>query len=284
MSKRKKGKERQVVPEPEPEPGSDEDEARPAKRLKASDARNRSGKNQHATVHESIELSISKQLLICILAPLEEIADRLRDYHTNNPTFKYKDYIVALMQDHGIKIGRSKVAAYLTQLGLSTSSRGNHIPEAEQTQIVLDELAKDPPQSRGPRVVKEVLNLAGHKIGRNTISAVMHDFQEDGFDKRNPKKGKKIVRTPLTSVGPHEEWSMDGHDKLNVAGFGVYEIRDKWGTKFLYYLALTRFTRPIVAPIRPRGRPARPFVVPILTPPKLLCHCRMRSRSEIQGR
>ncbi|KAF8187050.1 hypothetical protein K438DRAFT_1835559 [Mycena galopus ATCC 62051] len=273
MSKRKKGKERQVVPEPEPEPGL-------AKRLKASDARNRSGKNQHATV-----------------PPLEEIADRLRDYHTNSPTFKYKDYIVALMQDHGIKIGRSKVAAYLTQLGLSTSSRGNHMPEAEQTQIVLDELAKDPHQSRGPRVVKEVLNLAGHKIGRNTISAVMHDFEEDGFDKRNPKKGKKIVRTPLTSVGPHEEWSMDGHDKLDVAGFGVYGIRDKWGIKFLHYrvlpsnryavvvgVALTRFTRPIVAPIRPRGRPARPFVVPILTPPKLLCHCRMRSRSEIQGR
>ncbi|KAF8213743.1 hypothetical protein K438DRAFT_1804573 [Mycena galopus ATCC 62051] len=199
------------------------------------------------------------------------------------------------MQDHAIKIGRSKVAAYLTQLGLSTSSRGNHMPEAEQTQIVLDELAKDPHQSRGPSVVK-VLNLAGHKIGRNTISAVMHDFEEDGFDKRNPKKGKKIVRTPLTSVGPHEEWSMDGHDKLNVAGFGVYGIRDKWAT-FLHYrvlpsnryavvvgVALTRFTRPIVAPIRPRGRPARPFVVPILTPPKLLCHCRMCSRSEIQGR
>jgi predicted AlkP superfamily pyrophosphatase or phosphodiesterase len=38
-------------------------------------------------------------------APLEEITDRLREYHVNNPRFKYKDYIAAFMSDHGISIG-----------------------------------------------------------------------------------------------------------------------------------------------------------------------------------
>ncbi|KAJ7707162.1 hypothetical protein B0H14DRAFT_3025469 [Mycena olivaceomarginata] len=223
MSKRKKGKARQVdsePPAPESPEGSDTDEARPAKR-KTSNARNPSGRNQYAPV-----------------PPLEEIADRLREYHANNPRFKYKDYIAAFMSDHGISIGRSKLAEYLTKLGLSTTSRGNHMPESEKTQIILDELAKDPHQTRGPRVVKEILELAGNKIGRDDVSAVMHDFEGDGFQKRHPKRRKKIIRTPLTSIGPHEEWSMDGHDKLNRAGFGTYGIRDKWGGKFLHYRVL----------------------------------------------
>ncbi|KAK6966975.1 hypothetical protein R3P38DRAFT_2815563 [Favolaschia claudopus] len=113
------------------------------------------------------------------------------------------------------------------------------MPDGEQTQLILDELANDPRQTRGPRVVKEALNLAGHKIGRNKISDVMHTFEEEGFEKRDPKAQKKTVkRTPLTAVGPHEEWSMDGHDKMNEAGFGIYGIRDKWGGKFLHYRTL----------------------------------------------
>ncbi|KAK7029193.1 hypothetical protein R3P38DRAFT_3189464 [Favolaschia claudopus] len=216
---------------------TDEDDLRPTKR----NARNPSGKNQYAAV-----------------PPLDEITDILRKYHSDNPTFKYVDYIEALQTDHNIRIGfgffmyqssttrltkftasRSKIAKYLSQLGLSTSSRGNRMPDGEQTQLILDELANDPRQTRGPRVVKEALNLAGHKIGRNKISDVMHTFEEEGFEKRDPKAQKKTVkRTPLTAVGPHEEWSMDGHDKMNEAGFGIYGIRDKWGGKFLHYRTL----------------------------------------------
>ncbi|KAK7057068.1 hypothetical protein R3P38DRAFT_2498032 [Favolaschia claudopus] len=199
--------------------GSDDDNTQ---RSGKRNARNPTGRNQHARV-----------------PPLEDIADQIRKYHAENPTFKYQDYMAAFMKDHGIKIGRSKLAKYISQLGLSTSSRGNRMPKDEQTQLVLDELSKDPLQTRGPRVVKEALNLAGHKIGRNTISDIMHDFQEEGFLKRHPRSKKKtIFRTPLTSVGPHEEWSVDGHDKLNVAGFGVYGIRDKWGGTYLHYRVL----------------------------------------------
>ncbi|KAF8191859.1 hypothetical protein K438DRAFT_1935171 [Mycena galopus ATCC 62051] len=171
----------------------------------------------------------------------------------------------------------TRTAAQVTQHRYASAAGQTYSASVRVTAASITSFSPDPHQSRGPRVVKEVLNLAGHKIKvlSNTISAVMHDFEEDGFDKCNPKKGKKIVRTPLTSVGPHEEWSIDGHDKLNIAGFGVYGKRDKWGTKFLHYrvlpsnryavvvgVALTWFTRPIVAPIRPRDRPAHPFVVP----------------------
>ncbi|KAJ6503958.1 hypothetical protein C8R45DRAFT_1186099 [Mycena sanguinolenta] len=198
-------------------PGSsDVDDVGTSKRTMTSNGRNPSGKNQYLPV-----------------PPLEEMSQLLQDYHKDNPNFKYPDYITALMNDHGISIGRSKLALYLTALGLSTSSRGNHMPKSEKTQLILDELAKDPHQTRGPRVVKEALNLAGHKIGRDLGRDAC--IRRRGFNKRHPKGKKKIVRSFLTSVGPHEEWSMDGHDKLNKAGFGILGMRDKWGRKFLHY-------------------------------------------------
>jgi spermidine/putrescine-binding protein len=54
----------------------------------------------------------------------------------------------------------------------------------------------------------------------------MHVFQPEGFAKRKPN-AKKRHRTQLTSTGPNEEWSGDGHDKLNKIGIQVYGIRDK---------------------------------------------------------
>jgi len=58
----------------------------------------------------------------------------------------------------------------------------------------------------------------------------MKDFAPEGFELRHPKAGKQIKRSPLHAVGPDDEWSMDGHDKLLEAGFGIYGIRDKWSS------------------------------------------------------
>ncbi|KAJ7042660.1 hypothetical protein C8F04DRAFT_1076673 [Mycena alexandri] len=184
-----------------------------------STARNPSGKNQHAP------------------APtLGEVAHLIRAYHKDNPKFKYDDYIEAFANEHDLVISRTKLSGYLKELGLYTTSRGNRMPIGAKNQLILDELANDPCQTRGPRVIKEALNLDGHKIGRDDISNIMHDLHPEGFNKRNPRaKKKKIIRQPLTAVGPDEEWSVDGHDKLNSAGFPIYGIRDKWGGKFLHY-------------------------------------------------
>ncbi|KAJ7443041.1 hypothetical protein B0H11DRAFT_2251105 [Mycena galericulata] len=68
------------------------------------------------------------------------------------------------------------------------------------------------------------------------VTGVMRDFHPEGFASRHPHaKKKKIHRQPLTSIGPDEEWSMDGHDKLNAAGFGIYGIRDKYSGNYLHY-------------------------------------------------
>ena len=37
----------------------------------------------------------------------------------------------------------------------------------------------------------------------------------------------------LPSLGPHHEWSGDGHDKLAGIRFPIWGVRDKWSSKWL---------------------------------------------------
>lgn len=60
----------------------------------------------------------------------------------------------------------------------------------------------------------------------------MHDQEPDGFANREPAS-KKVKRSTLTALGPHQEWSGDGHDKLAAIGFPIWGVRDKWSSKWL---------------------------------------------------
>ena len=60
----------------------------------------------------------------------------------------------------------------------------------------------------------------------------MLDLERDGFDLREPT-AKKIVRGQLVALGPHDEYSCDGHDKLVKIGFPIWGIRDKWSSFWL---------------------------------------------------
>ena len=63
------------------------------------------------------------------------------------------------------------------------------------------------------------------------MTAVMHEFADEGFEKHMPTL-KQIPHSPLTSIGPDEEWSMDGHDKLWAAGFDIYGVWEKWSDRW----------------------------------------------------
>lgn len=63
----------------------------------------------------------------------------------------------------------------------------------------------------------------------------------EGFDRRFPGGSRRrIVRKPLTSVGPFREVSADGHEKLNRQALQmgnlsipIYAYRDKWSGTIL---------------------------------------------------
>ena len=54
----------------------------------------------------------------------------------------------------------------------------------------------------------------------------------EGFSLREPS-AKKVHRGVLYSLGPHHEWSADGHDKLTSIGWPIWGVRDKWSGKWL---------------------------------------------------
>ena len=66
----------------------------------------------------------------------------------------------------------------------------------------------------------------------------MQDYDPEGFAQRAPGSKKVIHRTPLSAIGPHEEWSMDGHNKLAAYGFEIYGIHNKWGGLWVHYHVL----------------------------------------------
>ena len=61
----------------------------------------------------------------------------------------------------------------------------------------------------------------------------MKNIDPEGVEKRKLGQSKNLHRFPIVSLGPDEQWSMDGHDKLSKQGFGIYGIRDVFSGKIL---------------------------------------------------
>jgi hypothetical protein len=64
------------------------------------------------------------------------------------------------------------------------------------------------------------------------ISDEMHVLEPEAFAGREPT-AKKVHRVALVALGPHHQWSGDGHDKLVKIGFPIWGIRDMWTGKWL---------------------------------------------------
>jgi hypothetical protein len=67
----------------------------------------------------------------------------------------------------------------------------------------------------------------------------MREIAPEGFIIRHPHLGQgkgKIHREKVLCLGPHEKWSVDGHEKLSDIGFGIYGIRDTWGVIHGYWV------------------------------------------------
>ncbi|KAG2347556.1 hypothetical protein BDR05DRAFT_974081 [Suillus weaverae] len=54
----------------------------------------------------------------------------------------------------------------------------------------------------------------------------------DSYDTSNNPEGRNQHKDCL-SLGPHHQWSGDGHDKLSKIGFLIWAIHDQWSGKWL---------------------------------------------------
>lgn len=94
-------------------------------------------------------------------------------------------------------------------------------------------MAKDPAWCQGPDLITEGIAFdAGVHLSCDYITTEMHCQDPGGFELHDPT-AKKVAREPLVALGPHHEWSADGHDKLASIGFPIWGVCDKWSGKWL---------------------------------------------------
>ena len=106
------------------------------------------------------------------------------------------------------------------------------MPHQEKVQLIIDELDKDISGSWGLDNIKACLAFLGFHLTRDFISDIMHEFEAEGFDHREPG-AKKILRIVKNPVGIHERWAGDGHDKLYSIGFPIWAVVDDATSKWL---------------------------------------------------
>ncbi|KIJ56268.1 hypothetical protein M422DRAFT_150289 [Sphaerobolus stellatus SS14] len=84
----------------------------------------------------------------------------------------------------------------------------------------MDQLEKDPRSRKAPPTIKACIREeTGFHLSRDYIAAEMRCIDPQGFN--------------LILLGPHHEWSGDGHDKLAEIGFPIWGIRDVWSGVWL---------------------------------------------------
>ncbi|EIW72800.1 hypothetical protein TREMEDRAFT_25213, partial [Tremella mesenterica DSM 1558] len=104
-------------------------------------------------------------------------------------------------------------------------------------QAMQEEMDQDITNVIGIRAMKHRLTLQGFLIPRDKIYHAMKEYNPNGIASRLPRS-RKMVRSPIISIGPNEQWSIDGHDKLASFGIGIYGIRDVYSGRLLSLQAM----------------------------------------------
>ncbi|KIJ36436.1 hypothetical protein M422DRAFT_179437 [Sphaerobolus stellatus SS14] len=175
--------------------------------------RNPEGKNQHPD---------------CPQADDESIYQILLQYHRQGVTNK-TTLSKLLKTAHNITMSPTTVARHLRRFNLRSSALTTRtLPESVRRQLILDELDKDPRSQKGPATIKDSIREAtGTHLSRDYIAAEMRCLDPQGFAIHQPGT-RKVRQSKLVVLGPHYEWSGDGHDKLLEIGFPIWGIRDVW--------------------------------------------------------
>ncbi|KAH8093899.1 hypothetical protein BXZ70DRAFT_369379 [Cristinia sonorae] len=161
------------------------------------------------------------------------VSEILREYQRRNITNKFT-LSQLLLAEHGIDMSPRTVVRRRSELGLKASGRTTReLSENEKRQLLLDQLAKDPGRTRGPRTIKEAIaNETSVHLTRDWITQEMRRIDPTGFALRRPHVSRKETEE-LLPQGPHFAWTGYGYEKMSRIGFPIWCIRDSWTNNWL---------------------------------------------------
>ncbi|KAJ7796447.1 hypothetical protein B0H14DRAFT_2390727, partial [Mycena olivaceomarginata] len=142
-----------------------------------------------------------------------------------------------LQQDHGIKIGKTKLNELNRKFNVPSARRFNAVEDA--TAAVADIIARDVNQGQGPDTVRKVASLRLNlPIPRLYSQHNERSCWSGSFGNAPPgrRKGPK-KRSALNAIGIFQEIHVDGHEKLGEKalrmgpgiGIDIYGMRDHVG-------------------------------------------------------
>ncbi|THH28616.1 hypothetical protein EUX98_g5570 [Antrodiella citrinella] len=140
----------------------------------------------------------------------EKVAELLKEYQRRNITNKHTVSHL-LLAEHGIEMSGSTIVRRRRELGLKGSGRTTReMSENEKRQLLMDQLAKDPGRTRGPRTIKEAIaHETSVHLTREWITQEMRRIDPVGFAIRNPHNRRVDVEEALPQ-GPHFAWTGYG--------------------------------------------------------------------------
>ncbi|KAG8921117.1 hypothetical protein FRC02_000437 [Tulasnella sp. 418] len=165
----------------------------------------------------------------------EALYEYLLDYNRKGITDEMTSKL--LKEEHDIELSVRSVQRRKQKYGIHASGKTKKILDSKgpefARQLVHDQVDKDKSGNLGVRSVWEGIRYdTGTPLPRDFIRDEMLLIDPEGFERRKPD-ARKTARVPLTAVGPNDEWSGDGHDKLSKIGFPIWGLRDKWSGYWL---------------------------------------------------
>ncbi|TFK17219.1 hypothetical protein FA15DRAFT_711027 [Coprinopsis marcescibilis] len=189
---------------------------------------NPSGKNQWGSKEYPPDEQLREGLLKCV---------RLK--------YTRKSKIKFLKDEFGLSIGETTLCVLEDRLEIPTV-RKPRLPKDTIRNTAAGFIQKDITHGTGPHALKSMLQDEHIMIARDTLRLLMKEVAPEGFDLRRPGANRTLIpRLPLLSLGPYQEVSADGHEKLNSQALQmgdisipIYAYRDKWSGYIIKLVAI----------------------------------------------
>ncbi len=143
-----------------------------------------------------------------------------------NSGYSYKEIILFLERQHGLKISYRTLIRRLNQFGL----RRRHNKDTQEynttVEIVrqqISQIVRGPGSLFGYRNLWHLLQLEGLHVPRSVVQFWLKEIDPEGSRLR---KKQRLQRRQYNNPGPNYAWHIDGYDILKPWGFPIHGAID----------------------------------------------------------
>jgi hypothetical protein len=145
-------------------------------------------------------------------------------------TLEYRmtiDEQLEYLREKGIRMSKSSLKRVKDKMGMTQRTQWS---KERQVLAILEQVERSIGQiGVGARIIQTLIkNKYEQRVSRKLILSVLKEVDPEGFIIRTPGSRLRVKRSAMFGIGPHAQWSCDGHDKLEHFNIQIYGIADNW--------------------------------------------------------